>query len=56
MGNTKDIETIKQRMEEMNRELQIYNDRLNAIAGSWSYKVGRIITFIPRKIIMLLRR
>lgn len=56
VGNTKDIETIKQRMEEMNRELQIYNDRLNAIAGSWSYKVGRIITFIPRKIIMLLRR
>lgn len=34
----------------MERQLRFYRNEINAIHASWSYRIGRFITFIPRKI------
>lgn len=54
--NTFDIEKVEQRIGAINQELQICQNRLNQVESSWSYKAGRIITFIPRRILGLFRK
>lgn len=34
----------------MKRQLRLYRNEIHSIHASWSYRIGRFITFIPRKI------
>ena len=54
--NIRKIEKIESKIEDVKQELIIYSSRLDRIENSWSYKIGRIITFIPRKILLLFRK
>lgn len=45
----KDVSCV-QTNERLVWELAFYKSELQAVRNSWSYKIGRFITFIPRKI------
>lgn len=47
---TEDIQNLQKTIEKLKKDVEKKNKSINSLKNSWSYRVGRIILWIPRKI------